>query len=155
MQWMLLPFRRYAEFSGRSRRKEFWMFALLNVLFSILIFSVLTAGGLPLAYTPDPTTIATMPGLGPMFWLGVVMASLWALFTLIPGIALNVRRLHDRNLSGWWYLAVIVASMIPVVGILAVVAYLVVMCLNGTPGPNRFGPDPKDPSATPPVVVQS
>ena len=65
---------------------------------------------------------------------------------LVPSIAVVVRRLHDRDMSGWWYLGIIVASMIPIVGTLASIALLVLMVLPGTPGPNRFGPDPKDPA---------
>jgi len=57
-----------------------------------------------------------------------------------------VRRLHDRDMSGWWYLGVAVASIIPIVGFIASIAFLVLMVLPGTPGPNRFGPDPKDPT---------
>jgi uncharacterized membrane protein YhaH (DUF805 family) len=72
----------------------------------------------------------------------------WAfgLAVLVPSIAVVVRRLHDRDLSGWWYLGAIVAGMIPFVGFIASIALLVLMFLPGTPGPNRFGPDPKDPS---------
>ena len=62
-------------------------------------------------------------------------------------IAVVVRRLHDRDMSGWWYLGAIVAGMIPIVGILASLAIFVLMLLPGTAGPNRFGPDPKDPSS--------
>ena len=66
-----------------------------------------------------------------------------ALAAFIPSIAVTVRRLHDRNMSGWWYPGFIVASLIPVVGIIAAIAFLVIMFLDGTPGTNRFGPDPK------------
>ena len=81
--------------------------------------------------------------------IGMVLA-LWWLATLIPNIALNVRRLHDRDMSGWWYLGFIVASFIPLVNFVAGIAYLVLMVLPGTPGPNRFGEDPK--GATVPAV---
>jgi uncharacterized membrane protein YhaH (DUF805 family) len=57
-----------------------------------------------------------------------------------------VRRLHDRDMSGWWYLGFIVLSNIPLLGILIALGYLVLMFLPGTPGPNRFGEDPKDPT---------
>ncbi len=60
-------------------------------------------------------------------------------------IAVAVRRLHDRNLSGWWYLAATLFGFIPVIGFLGSIAFLVVMLLPGTDGPNRFGEDPKDP----------
>jgi uncharacterized membrane protein YhaH (DUF805 family) len=51
-------------------------------------------------------------------------------------------------MSGWWYLGVVVLSMIPLIGMLVGLAFLVLMLLPGTPGANRFGPDPKDPSGT-------
>ena len=66
---------------------------------------------------------------------------------LIPTIAVAVRRLHDRNMSGWWYLGFIALSFIPVVGFLASIAMLVIFCLKGTDGDNRFGPDPLRPGA--------
>ena len=81
-----------------------------------------------------------------------LLLPLWWLATLIPNIAVNVRRLHDRDMSGWWFLGFIVASQIPLIGILASIAYLVLMLLPGTPGANRFGEDPKGP-ATPEVFA--
>jgi len=62
---------------------------------------------------------------------------------IIPGIAVTVRRLHDRDMSGWWYLGVAVLGQVPYLGALIQLGFLVLMCLPGTPGPNRFGPDPK------------
>jgi len=73
----------------------------------------------------------------------LTLYSIYALAAFIPSIAVTVRRLHDRNMSGWWYPGFIVASLIPVVGIIAAIAFLVIMFLDGTPGTNRFGPDPK------------
>jgi uncharacterized membrane protein YhaH (DUF805 family) len=61
-------------------------------------------------------------------------------------MAVSVRRLHDRDLSGWWYLAVIVTGVFPRLAALSSLAFLIVTLLPGTPGPNRFGPDPKDPT---------
>ncbi|MGB4345992.1 MAG: DUF805 domain-containing protein [Burkholderiaceae bacterium] len=138
MEWMLLPFRRYAEFSGRSRRKEFWMFGLLTVMVYAVGGSLMLAGGLASAWTE------TEPTFGPLFWVGVAVLGLYGLAIFIPSIALTVRRLHDRDMSGWWYLGVIVLGSIPYVGWLVNLAFLVLMCLEGTQGPNRFGPDPKD-----------
>lgn len=61
---------------------------------------------------------------------------------------MNVRRLHDRNLSAWWYLGFIALNVLPVIGWGSNIAYLVLMALPGTSGPNRFGEDPKDPAAS-------
>ena len=146
LQWMLLPFKRYAEFSGRSRRMEYWSFILLNVIVYIVLGGLMVAGGFNLAAMSDPNAMsAAAPGT--VFYIGAGLLGLYALAILVPSIAVVVRRLHDRDMSGWWYLGVIVASMIPFVGFIAGIAFLVLMLLPGTPGPNRFGPDPKDPAS--------
>ncbi len=79
--------------------------------------------------------------------IGVVLYALYALAVFIPSIAVTVRRFHDRDMSGWWYLGLSLAGIIPFVGFLASIAFLVLMFLPGTQGSNRFGPDPKDPYA--------
>jgi len=145
MEWMVLPLRRYAEFTGRSRRKEFWMFALLNIIATIVITFLLLAFGLPFAAMGDTSQMASVVSGGAITAV-MLLAGLWALAVFIPSIAVAVRRLHDRDLSGWWYLGVVIASFVPLIGFLASIAFLVVTLLPGTPGPNRFGPDPKDPA---------
>ena len=148
LQWALLPFKRYADFSGRSRRMEYWSFALLNAVIYLVLVAIMMAGGFPIAAMMGPMSgqQAQMEPPGPVFWLGAGLLGLYALGIIVPSIAVVVRRLHDRDMSGWWYLGVIVASMIPIVGMIAGLAFLVLMFLPGTPGPNRFGPDPKDPA---------
>jgi uncharacterized membrane protein YhaH (DUF805 family) len=143
MEWMILPFKRYAEFSGRSRRMEYWMFTLLNVIVvTVLMFVVLGAGGaagvLEADANGDPAA-----GLGALFGGMGLLILVYGLAILLPSIAVTIRRLHDRDMSGWWYLGAIVGSMIPIAGFLVSIAFLVLMALPGTPGPNRFGPDPK------------
>lgn len=146
MEWMLMPLRRYAEFSGRSRRKEYWMFALLVFLVyavgGAMIFSAiwpaLTEGG--------PTS--PFDRLNAVGWLGITVLSLFTLAIFIPSIAVTVRRFHDRDMSGWWYLGFVIAGQIPKIGPLFSLGMLVLMVLPGTPGPNRFGNDPKDPLDT-------
>lgn len=145
MEYMFLPFKRYFDFSGRSRRKEYWMFTLLNVVVVMaLMFVVLGTGGFASgidATAGDAAILASMfSGVG-------ILIGLWILAVLIPSIAVTVRRLHDRDMSGWWYLAFFVGGMIPYVGFIASIALLVLMVLPGTPGPNRFGEDPKNPSS--------
>ena len=140
MEWMLMPLRRYAEFSGRSRRKEYWMFALLMfIVYAIgggLMFSALwpmiTAG-----VTPTAESFTTG------FYVGAGLLGIITLAIFIPALAVTVRRLHDRDMSGWWYLGVIILGQVPYLGALVQLGFLVLMCLPGTPGPNRFGPDPK------------
>jgi uncharacterized membrane protein YhaH (DUF805 family) len=137
MEWMLMPYRRYFDFSGRSRRKEYWMFLLLFVIVYVVAFALMFAGG----YSMSPT-MAT-PGqpaeMGGMAMLGAAILGIFVLASLIPAIAVQIRRFHDQDRSGWW----ILLNFIPYLGSLVV---LVFMCLEGTKGANRFGPDPKDPT---------
>ena len=144
MEWMLMPLRRYAEFSGRSRRKEYWMFALLNVIVMFVILALIFAGGFSISAMQGGSP-PEAPGV--LFWLGAGLMAIYFLAVIVPSIAVIVRRLHDRDMSGWWYLGFILLSMIPVIGFLASIAMLVIFCLPGTPGPNRFGADPKDPNS--------
>lgn len=132
MQWMLLPYRRYFEFSGRSRRMEYWMFTLFGILVNAAITVVLGRT----AYT----------SMGSFVWfdtrlnaVGDIVSGLFALFSLIPSLAVLVRRLHDVDRSGWWLLLV----FLPILGWFVLFIFT---CLDGTRGPNRFGLDPKNPN---------
>lgn len=129
MEWMFLPLKRYAEFDGRSRRLEYWMFSLMIFLASLVwvgIFAVL--GGLSASYDDMSGPAMLWIVIGLVMYLGI----------LVPGIAVTVRRFHDRDMSGWF----ILLNFIPYVGGLIVFVF---MLLPGTPGPNRYGPDPKQP----------
>lgn len=110
---------KYARFSGEARRAEFsWVgrFVLLgNLLFGAL-------GGLRFGAAPDGQ---------PVSLLGAPVS----LAMLLPNIAVGMRRLHDRDMSGWWYLLILV----PILGTLLLLWLFV---QKGTDGPNRFGPDP-------------
>jgi uncharacterized membrane protein YhaH (DUF805 family) len=151
LEWMLMPLKRYADFSGRSRRKEFWSFFLLNLVVTAVLLgpiyaSIFSNMASMQAGSMDPAAAGALPEMGTGTMLLGALGGLWALGTLIPNIAVTVRRLHDRDMSGWWYLGFIVLALIPIVGLIASIAYLVLMCLEGTKGPNRFGPDPKSAS---------
>ncbi len=111
MEWMLLPLKRYAEFSGRSRRKEFWMFWLLTLILGFIAGIIDGVLGL---------TTST-----------ISVRLLVQLAVLVPSIAVAIRRMHDQDRSGWW--------------ILCPIANIIFLFIEGTKGPNRFGPDPKDP----------
>jgi len=135
MEWMLMPYKRYFDFAGRSRRKEYWMFILLFVLVYVVGFGLMLSGG---GFSFDAVGQAE-PGAG--FFLGGGLLGIFVLGSIIPAIAVQVRRFHDQDRSGWFVLL----NFIPYLGGLIV---LVFMCLDGTRGPNRFGPDPKDPAST-------
>ena len=147
MEYMILPFKRYFDFQGRSRRMEFWMFALLNAIIygvlAILVFG--TGNGLDSFAEVDPND--TLEIYSSLFSGVGILFVIWWLIVLIPTISVSVRRLHDRDMSGWWYLGFIVGGMIPFVGPLISIALLVVMALPGTIGPNRFGEDPLNPTS--------
>ena len=162
MEWMLMPFRRYAEFSGRSRRKEFWMFQLLNLIVAGVLYSLLFAGGAASLFMAGAGADGAVTAgeldqvsIGPLFWIAAILLGLWALATLIPSLAVTVRRLHDRNMSGWYLLGfivvVVVLSLIPFIGPILVLAleigYIVILALPGTSGANKYGADPKDPDS--------
>ena len=144
MEWMLLPYKRYAEFSGRSRRMEYWMFTLFSTIIVLLLVGLMLAGGFDLSSLNNPD--AAPPEPGPLFWVGVAGISIFALGTFIPGLAVTIRRFHDRDMSGWWVLGFAVLGAIPVVGGIASIAQIVILALPGTKGPNRFGEDPIDPT---------
>ena len=122
MDYMLMPLRRYAEFSGRSRRKEFWMYTLLMLIAGIV-----------------SGAIEGILGINPIVG-GVYgpLTTLLLLGTLVPSIAVGIRRLHDLDKSGWWLLL----ALIPLIGGLVLLFFFV---SEGTRGPNQYGPDPKDP----------
>ena len=112
MQWYLAALKKYATFEGRARRREYWFF----ILFLILI-------GIGLG------VVEGLLGTG-----GIVMG-LFMLAMLVPNIAVTIRRLHDSDHSGWWFLA----YFVPILNLVP----FVFMFFNGTAGANRFGPDPK------------
>ncbi|HUB18058.1 MAG TPA: DUF805 domain-containing protein [Acidobacteriaceae bacterium] len=122
MEWYLMVWQKYAEFNGRSRRKEYWMF----VLFNMVVYLVLYAGGLAMFF-------AGQRSIGFILMAACVV---YALAALIPGLAVSVRRLHDTNKSGWW----ILIAFVPLVG---GIILLVLMAIEGDPSNNLYGPNPK------------
>lgn len=148
MEWMLMPYKRYADFSGRSRRMEYWMFALLTVIVSIVCVALIFGGMASMEdfATAEETGTNPFGGMGVLSWIGIAILGIWGLGSIIPSIAVTVRRLHDLNYSGWIYLGVVLLGIIPIVGTIVQLVFLVFTCLPGTKGPNKYGPDPLDPS---------
>ena len=126
-------FKRYTDFQGRSQRSEYWWVALFNVIIAVVV------GGLAFALGGNFETGEINP-IG-MVLFGVL--GLYGLSVIIPSIALFVRRLHDINQTGWIYLGLVVAGFIPLINLLASIAQIVIACIPGTAGPNKYGPDPK------------
>jgi uncharacterized membrane protein YhaH (DUF805 family) len=120
MNWYLEALRKYAVFSRRARRKEYWYFVLFNIIVAVILAFIDMATG---SFSPEL-------GLG-------LLGGLYALAVLIPGLAVGVRRLHDTGRSGWWLLILLVPIIGPIV-------FLVFTVLDSTPGQNQYGPNPKE-----------
>lgn len=119
MNWYLQVLRNYADFSGRARRTEYWMFALFNLIFYVAAIILDNILG---------TTVSNLP-YGLFYFL-------YALAMFIPGLAVSVRRLHDTGKSGW----MILIAIIPIVG---AIWLLVLYCTDSDAGENEYGPNPK------------
>jgi uncharacterized membrane protein YhaH (DUF805 family) len=119
VNWYLEALRKYAVFDGRARRMEYWMFVLFNCLIVVVLSVVDTVVGI----FSLGNSIGALTGL---YWLVV----------LVPSIAVTVRRLHDTDRSGWWALL----ALLPLLGTIVLFVFCV---LDGTPGANRFGENPK------------
>jgi uncharacterized membrane protein YhaH (DUF805 family) len=122
-------YRNYATFSGRARRSEFWWFFLFSIIASIGIGIVESALGLGQGST------SSGDGGIEAAYNGGILSILWAIGNFIPALAVAVRRLHDTDRSGWWYLIIFV----PLIGIILLIVW---WATKGTDGPNRFGEDP-------------
>jgi uncharacterized membrane protein YhaH (DUF805 family) len=134
MHWMILPFKRYADFSGRSQRQEFWLFFLFNWMIALPLFIFVgrqseAADKAKQAGVIDSSADTLVSG-------GVAALMLYIVAIIVPSIAVVVRRLHDQDKSGWLALL----TFIPYVGSLVLVWF---MATDGTAGPNRYGDDPK------------
>jgi uncharacterized membrane protein YhaH (DUF805 family) len=120
-------FKKYATFTGRASRSEYWWWALISGVVGIVLNIIVSVGGSAGATVNDSG--ATVPGPGMI--VGVVLAVIWGLATIIPSLALVVRRLHDVNFSGW----MILIGLVPFLGGLAL---LIFMLLPPKPEGQRF-----------------
>jgi uncharacterized membrane protein YhaH (DUF805 family) len=143
MEWVLMPLKRYAEFSGRSRRKEYWLYVLGICAVSMVLGVIEGAAGI------NKMVLGVYGPLTALLLVG----------TIIPSLAVGVRRLHDTDRTGWWIVLplvpeaacfyflsqgdlpkVLIFGLITLVLALVLLAFLV---MDGTKGPNKYGPDPK------------
>ena len=148
IDWAKLPLQKYADFTGRAPRAEYWWFVLAWVVAFVVV-----------------SIIESMVGLKGMI-MGVYgpLTLLMALAVLVPSLAVAVRRLHDTNRSGWWLLLMVPyviatfmmmrsmasggaaglgsAGILSLIGLACCIVLLVFYCLPGTPGDNNYGPDP-------------
>jgi len=152
IDWAKRPIQKYADFSGRAPRAEYWWFVLAMVILFVLLTIVESIVGL------NKMVFGVYGPLTTLLWLGV----------LVPSLSVGVRRLHDTNRSGWWLLLMVpyaiagvmmvrsmsasaatgtvpgfgAAGLVGLVGFVCVIVLLVFYCLAGTLGDNRYGPDP-------------
>ena len=119
MELMFQPLWKYATFSGRARRMEYWLFVLFYAVVSIVATVVDVSLGL---------TLGGEDAMG-------LISTIWGLALFLPSLAVSVRRLHDTGRSGWW----ILLMFVPIVGMIVLIVFF---CLGGDEGRNRFGPDP-------------
>jgi uncharacterized membrane protein YhaH (DUF805 family) len=114
MDWYLAVLKKFVEFNGRARRKEYWMFFLVNAAISV---------------------VATVLGV----FIGKVMMiilTLYMIAVILPSLGVAVRRLHDVGKTGW----LLLVGLIPGIG---AIWLFILMCIDGTPGENAYGPNPK------------
>ena len=119
MSWYVRVLKKYAVFSGRARRKEYWYFALFNLIIALVLGLIDGLVG----------TYSVVGGLG-------LLGGLYYLAVLLPTIGVSVRRLHDTGRSGWWLFIV----LIPLIGAIILLIYMVSDSQAGT---NQYGPSPK------------
>lgn len=113
MDWYLKVIKNYVGFTGRARRKEYWMYCLFYIIIAIVIGVVERVAG-----------------------MGTMLSSLYSLALLLPSIAVSIRRMHDTGRSGWWVLI----NLIPILGWLIFLFFTV---QDSEPGSNDWGPNPK------------
>jgi uncharacterized membrane protein YhaH (DUF805 family) len=119
MNWFLVVLKKYATFSGRAQRAEYWYFLLFSTL---IVIALSVIDGMTGSYNEDT-------GWG-------LLSGLYSLAVLLPSIAVGTRRLHDTSRTGWWLLI----GLIPVIGTIVLIVFFV---LDSTPGDNAYGPNPK------------
>ncbi len=115
MNWYVIPWKKYVTFEGRARRKEFWIFTLINMIIASIITAIF------------PTNTETMTPS--------VVSSIWSLVILLPSLAVAVRRLHDTSRSGWNLLW----ALLPIIGWIILLVYY----CQDSHDENEYGPNPK------------
>lgn len=143
---MILPFFRYADFGGRSRRLEFWSFALMNFLVMAVLVGLAFSTGFSNRALIQRVEFGGNIGVAAIAFFAIL--GMYGLAIVVPSVAVSVRRLHDRGISGWWCLGFILLGLVPVLGWITSIGYLVIMSLPGNAGANRFGADPKGPAGS-------
>ena len=120
-------FKKYAAFSGRASRSEYWWWTLVSAVIGIVLNIIIGAG----TTAPTSAALGATPSYGPVAIVGIILGVIWGLATFVPSLAVSVRRLHDGNFSGW----LLLLHLVPILGSIAV---LVMMILPANPAGQRF-----------------
>jgi uncharacterized membrane protein YhaH (DUF805 family) len=131
LNWYIAAIKKYAVFSGRARRKEYWFFGLFGMLISIGLLIAQALAGF---------------AIKEIGWVVGTLGSFYGLSMIVPSIAVTVRRLHDTGHSGWWYLL----AFLPLIGAIIVIVWL---ARDSDPLANKYGPNPKGPPEPAPAVL--
>lgn len=124
-------FHNYAKFDGRARRSEYWYWTLFVMIINVVLYGL----------TAVTTANSSSGGSSSGFSFVSVISMIWSLAILVPGLAVCWRRLHDIGKSGAYYFII----LIPLVG---PILMLVWFATDSQPGPNQYGPNPKEPQPT-------
>jgi uncharacterized membrane protein YhaH (DUF805 family) len=130
MEMMFTPLRKYADFSGRAQRREFWLFFLFQFIANI-IFGGLMIWLLPLF--PEREFAASIT---------IILFAIYFFAMIIPNAAVIVRRFHDQDIPGW--VGGLIYASILIFSFISLIVVLIFMCIDGKRGPNKYGPDPQD-----------
>lgn len=145
MELMFRPIRLYADFTGRSRRTEYWLFMLFKLMVYLALWTILVLSFVDFGDVANAPSVERRIANGD-FPIAVIISFLllvlaW-LFFFIPSLAVQIRRFHDQGMSGWLGLLNI-PYYIPYLGTLVGLALLILMLLPGNAGSNMYGLDPK------------
>ena len=156
-KYYIAALKKYATFSGRARRKEYWYFTLINSIISILLSIPIYVNILKIAFSIAPQrnsipedTILILNNMSYSAIICYIIILLYGLAVFIPGLAVSVRRLHDVGKSGWFLLIPYLSTLlllIPIIGYLVYLGldiwFLVLMFKDSQVGENEYGADPK------------
>lgn len=123
-------FKNYAKFEGRTRRRDYWFFALMNMIITFIPAIIMWVSVIMGAFTENQTLPFTIA------LIAICVMSIYSLAVLVPSLALLVRRLHDSGKSGWYALF----GLIPYAGSIVLMVFC---CMDSQVGPNKYGPNPK------------
>ena len=142
MKWFIKVLKQYADFKGRARRKEYWMFSLFSLIIGVIITLIEIITG----------TFNYLVNIGPL-------SALFSLLIFIPSISVNVRRLHDVGKSGWiiilpsflFFITILFFGLIKeridlflIIPLAGSIWYLILMFRDSVPGSNQYGENPKN-----------